>query len=73
MKRKDGRDTETRDRNKEERDTPIQEGFLEKRKKAYIQSDVSPSFFLFFFFFLVFLGPHPWHVEVPRLGVKSGR
>ena len=23
----------------------------------------------FFFFFLVFLGPHPWHMEVPRLGV----
>ena len=21
-----------------------------------------------FFFFLSFLGPHPWHVEVPRLG-----
>ena len=25
----------------------------------------------FFFFFLVFLGPHSWHMEVPRLGVKS--
>ena len=24
-----------------------------------------------FFFFLSFLGPHPWHIEVPRLGVKS--
>ena len=23
-----------------------------------------------FFFFSVFLGPHPWHMEVPRLGVK---
>ena len=23
------------------------------------------------FFFLVFLGPHPWHMEVPRLGVES--
>ena len=23
------------------------------------------------FFFFVFLGPHPWHMEVPRLGVKS--
>ena len=54
MKRKDGRDTETRDRNKEERDTPIQEGFLEKRKKAYIQRNVSPSFFFFFFFFGLF-------------------
>ena len=24
----------------------------------------------FFFFFLVFLGRHPWHMEGPRLGVK---
>ena len=24
---------------------------------------------LFFFFF--FLGPHPWHMEVPKLGVES--
>ena len=22
------------------------------------------------FFFFCFLGPHPWHMEVPRLGVK---
>ena len=22
------------------------------------------------FFFFGFLGPHPWHVEVPRLGVE---
>ena len=27
--------------------------------------------FLFFFFFIVFLGLHPWHMEVPRLGVRS--
>ena len=26
---------------------------------------------LFFFFFFSFLGPHPRHMEVPRLGVKS--
>ena len=25
---------------------------------------ISPTFFLF-------LGPHPWHMEVPRLGVES--
>ena len=25
----------------------------------------------FFFFFFSFLGPHPWHMGVPRLGVKS--
>ena len=24
----------------------------------------------FFFSFFGFLGPHPWHMEVPRLGVK---
>ena len=23
-----------------------------------------------FFFFFVFLGPHLWHMEIPRLGVK---
>ena len=27
--------------------------------------------FFFSFFFFVFLGPHPRHMEVPRLGVKS--
>ena len=27
------------------------------------------EFFFFFFIFLSFLGPHPWHTEVPRLGV----
>ena len=25
----------------------------------------------FFFFFFDFLGPYLWHMEVPRLGVKS--
>ena len=24
-----------------------------------------------FYLFIVFLGPHPWHMEVPRLGVES--
>ena len=27
-------------------------------------------FFSFLFFFFGFLGPHAWHMEVPRLGVK---
>ena len=31
----------------------------------------SSKLFFFFFFFSVFLGPHLWHMEVPRLGVKS--
>ena len=29
------------------------------------------SLFLFFFFFFFFLGPHPQHMEVPRLEVQS--
>ena len=28
-------------------------------------------FFLLFIFLFIFLGLHPWHMEVPRLGVKS--
>ena len=36
---------------------------------AVIFSDVSS--FSFFFLFFVFLGPHPRHMEVPKLGVKS--
>ena len=28
-------------------------------------------FSLLFFFFFDFLGPHMWHMEVPRLGVES--
>ena len=35
----------------------------------------SPQFikgiYNFFLFFGVFLGPYPWHMDVPRLGVKS--
>ena len=27
--------------------------------------------FILFFFFFALLGPHPWHMEVPRLGVES--
>ena len=29
------------------------------------------SFSLSFFLFFAFLGPLPWHMEVPRLGVES--
>ena len=28
-------------------------------------------FFILFYFIFSFLGPHPWHMEVPRLRVKS--
>ena len=31
---------------------------------------VLENFFKLFFFFLPFLGPHPWHMGVPRLGVQ---
>ena len=37
-------------------------------------NEIAPKFVGFFFFFFlsfVFLGPHPRHVDVPRLGVKS--
>ena len=27
------------------------------------------AYFFFFFVFLPFLGPLPWHMEIPRLGV----
>ena len=29
------------------------------------------STFFFNFYFFVFLGTHPWHMEVPRLGIES--
>ena len=28
-------------------------------------------FFSFFFFLFVILGPHLWHMEVPRIGAES--
>ena len=28
-------------------------------------------FIYYFFGFFVFLGPRPWHMDVPRLGVHS--
>ena len=34
-------------------------------------SEESGTFFFFFFFFCP-LGPHPRHLEVPRLGVEKG-
>ena len=33
-----------------------------------VLAGISTAFFAFFF--LAFLGPHPWHMEVPRLGVQ---
>ena len=42
-------------------------------KKLALCSEVVVKMMIFFFFciFLVFLEPHAWHVEVPRLEVES--
>ena len=46
-------------------------GSLEKKRNV-LKSAVSLGlFFLFLSFFFCFLGPHPQHREVPRLGVES--
>ena len=36
-----------------------------------VESVASSKLILGFFFFLPLLGPHPQHIEVPRLGVES--
>ena len=28
-------------------------------------------YYYYYYYYLVFLGLHPWHMEVPRLGVES--
>ena len=42
---------------------------------SYKQSQKSVSIFsfiyLFIYLFIYFLGLHLWHMEIPRLGVKS--
>ena len=43
--------------------------FTEKLVNCYIVTFGLERTLPFFFFF--FLGPHLWHMEVPRLGVKS--
>ena len=42
-------------------------------KKTLFCIDTNYYFFFFFFFFvfLPFIGPHPQHMKVPRLGVQS--
>ena len=43
-------------------------GFLMHRATEELQNVTILSFFFFFF---VFLGLHPWHMEVPSPGVES--
>ena len=38
-------------------------------KGAFIKAQVNLFYFILFFVFLSFLGPHPWRIEIPRLGV----
>ena len=41
--------------------------FYKYMLKLMVKSQKS---FLLFLFVFIFLGPHLWHMEVPRLGVK---
>ena len=43
----------------------------EKDHRLFMQLGVLEGGFFFFVFFLLFLGPLPRHMEVPRLGVES--
>ena len=43
-------------------------GHMGTRNRAWLDLG---SCFVCLFIFLSFLGPYPWHMEVPRLGVKS--
>ena len=36
----------------------------------FFKNFLSNYFYLLLLLFFVFLGPHQWHMEVPRLGVK---
>ena len=40
-------------------------------RKCHIQKSRKCCGFVFVFVILSFLGPHPWHMEVPGLGVQS--
>ena len=51
----------------------LQDAGIEKKNKKPKHIDISclDSFRYPLFFFFFFLGPHLWHMEVPRLGVES--
>ena len=41
------------------------------QKFLFVDLLMMPFFFFFFFLSFVFLGPHLWHMEGPRLGFES--
>ena len=46
-------------------------GLLMRNKQIIPESNFFLQSFIFYFFsFFVFLGPHPQHMEFPRLGVE---
>ena len=51
-------------------------GFEALFKLTWPQATVSNAFYIWFLYavssvYPFFLGPHPWHMEVPRLGMES--
>ena len=46
---------------------------IKQKQTTVVQSVLLLLFFyfLFIYLFFVFLGPNPWHVEIPRLGVET--
>ena len=54
----------------------VEENSNPDNKAFFALQDMHVFFFMFFtlilfFKFVCFLGPHPWHTEIPKLGVKS--
>ena len=45
-------------------------GPLDSYRRQFSPPNITLSLGFFFFFFF-FSGPHPWHMEIPRLGNKS--
>ena len=55
-------------RQKEEREAIEADSQNCKKTASSINLSTYKYVFISIFLFFVFLGPHPWHVEVPRLG-----
>ena len=45
--------------------------FLDKIPKVQSMKEITEKLGFFIFLFFVFLGPHLWYMELPRLGVES--